>query len=144
MTGQRILCAVDFSEGSRAALRLAAELAREREAHLVLVHVEEAPLWEREPALRMPGDLTEERRAQVRTELAAWQHQAVMLGAPKVTTAVASGVAWDRLVALAQDDPAVELVVVGTHGRTGLSRALIGSVAERVVRHAPCSVLVAR
>jgi universal stress protein A len=144
MTGERILCAVDFSDGARAALRLAAELARTRNAELVLLHVEEPPLWQREPAVHLPGDVRAEQRAQARSELESWRRVALELGVPAVTTTLASGVAWDRIVALANDDAAIELVIVGTHGRSGIARALIGSVAERVVRHAPCSVLVAR
>jgi nucleotide-binding universal stress UspA family protein len=45
-------------------------------------------------------------------------------------------------VSLAGSDPRADLIVVGTHGHTGLRRALIGSVAEKIVRHAPCAVLV--
>jgi len=55
-----------------------------------------------------------------------------------------SGAAWDQIVAVARKDPDIELIVIGTHGRTGVQRALIGSVAERVVRHAPCLVMVVR
>jgi nucleotide-binding universal stress UspA family protein len=49
-----------------------------------------------------------------------------------------------QALAMLDDDPSFDLVVTGTHGRTGLKRALLGSVAERIVRHAPCPVLVAR
>lgn len=57
----------------------------------------------------------------------------------RIRSARRQGTAWDRLCAIARDDRSIELVAVGTHGRTGIARALIGSVAERVVRHAPCS-----
>ena len=49
-----------------------------------------------------------------------------------------------QTLAALEDDPTIDLVVMGSHGRTGIKRALLGSVAEKVVRHAPCSVLVAR
>lgn len=65
------------------------------------------------------------------------------LGA-RATSALQNGVPSDRILALLKEDPAFDLVVVGTHGRTGLARVLLGSVAEQVVRHAPCSVLAAR
>ena len=48
------------------------------------------------------------------------------------------------LVTALRNDPAYDLAVVGTHGRTGLKHVLLGSVAEKVVRHAPCAVLVVR
>jgi nucleotide-binding universal stress UspA family protein len=51
-------------------------------------------------------------------------------------------VPWDEIVGIAREDRAIDLIVLGTHGRTGIRRALIGSVAERVVRHAPCTVMV--
>jgi nucleotide-binding universal stress UspA family protein len=48
------------------------------------------------------------------------------------------------IVAAASADAAIDLIVMGTHGRTGIARTLVGSVAERVVRHAPCAVMVVR
>ena len=56
----------------------------------------------------------------------------------------ATGTPWNETVAIAKRDPSIDLIVMGTHGRTGLKHALLGSVAEKVVRHAPCPVLVAR
>jgi nucleotide-binding universal stress UspA family protein len=66
------------------------------------------------------------------------------MGVREVQARSETGAAWDRIVAIADADPAIGLIVMGTRGRTGLPRALLGSVAEKVVRHAPCSVLVAR
>ncbi len=144
MTGQRILCAIDFSDGARAALRVAGELAAEQQAPLELVYVEEPPLWQHEPAVHLPGDVHAAERERARGELEAWRLEARAVGAPVVTATLTTGTPWDRITAMARDDRSIGLIVVGTHGRTGLSRAVIGSVAERVVRHAPCSVLVAR
>jgi len=141
---KKVLCAVDFSEGAREALRVASELARKWQAVLVLAHVVEQPLWVREPYLHLPGDQRRELIAAAEAELTAWRDEARRLGAPEVVTKMPSGAAWDRLVTLAREDPAIGMIVTGTHGRTGVSRTLIGSVAERVVRHAPCSVLVVR
>lgn len=141
---KRIVCAVDFSEGSHHALHVAIELARKSQAVLILLHVEERPLWLSEPFVHLPGDLRHEQIVKAERELAAWQLEAQRRGAAEVITRLTSGVPWDRIVSLARSDPRIELVVVGTHGRTGVAHALLGSVAERVVRHSPCSVMVVR
>jgi len=57
---------------------------------------------------------------------------------------VLHGVPWDQIVEAAREDPTVDLIVMATHGRSGLARVLLGSVAEQVIRHALCSVLAAR
>lgn len=142
MTFQKILCAVDFSDPSREALRAAAGIARSSHATMVLVHVWQPPLWTTEYGIQLPNDALLEARSSEQSQLAAWQAEAHQLGAPDVVTKLARGVPWDQIVAAARDDKAIDLIVIGTHGRTGLRRALIGSVAERVVRHAPCTVMV--
>ena len=142
MTFKKILCAIDFSEPSRTALRAAAELARTSQATLVLVHVWQAPLWTTDYGIQVPSDAFLEARGDEEAELASWRAEAQQLGAVEVTTKFARGVPWDEIVGAARDDKAIDLIVLGTHGRTGVRRALIGSVAERVVRHAPCTVMV--
>lgn len=144
MESPKVLCAIDFSEGAREALRAAVELAQQSHATLVLAHVIEPPLWVHEPTVHLPGDRRAGELAAAEAELTAWRDEARKLGAREVVTTMPSGVAWDRLVTLAREDPAIRVIVTGTHGRTGVSRAVIGSTAERVVRHAPCSVLVVR
>lgn len=139
---RRILCGVDFSEGAREALRVACEFARERHAGLVIVYVEEAPLWQHEPFVHLPVDVRRESLDRSRRELDACTQQARECGVFEVAATLATGSAWDQIVATARADPDIDLVIVGTRGRTGLARALIGSTAERVVRHAPCSVMV--
>lgn len=141
---RKIMCAVDFSESSHEALFTAAELSKKTQATLVLVHVDEPPLWVNEPYMHLPGDVRQELRVRVETQLEAWKVEARQRGAAAVETSLLSGSPWDRIVAAARQDPTVDVILVGTHGRTGLKRAVIGSVAERVVRHAPCSVVVVR
>jgi nucleotide-binding universal stress UspA family protein len=142
MTFKKILCAVDFSEPSRAALRAAAELARTSQATLVLVHVWQAPMWATDYGIHLPNDALQEARSSEEANLASWRAEAQQLGATEVQARLARGVPWDEIVGVARDDKAIDLIVLGTHGRTGVRRALIGSVAERVVRHAPCTVMV--
>lgn len=142
MTFQKILCAVDFSDASRVALRAAAELARASQGTLLLLHVWQPPMWTTDYGIHLPSDALLEARRAEESQFAAWQAEARQLGAPEVVTRLARGVPWDEIVAAAHDDKAIDLIVIGTRGQTGLQRALIGSVAERVVRHAPCTVMV--
>lgn len=142
MTFKKILCAVDFSDPSRNAMRAAAELARSAQATLVLMHVWQPPLWTTDYGIELPNDALQEARGVEESTLAAWRAEARQLGVGEVTTKLVRGVPWDEIVGAARDDKAIDLIVLGTHGRTGLRRALIGSVAERVVRHAPCTAMV--
>jgi nucleotide-binding universal stress UspA family protein len=142
MTFKKILCAVDFSDPSRDALRAAADLARTAGVPLVLIHVWQPPLWTTDYGIQLPNDALLEARGVEESKLASWQAEAHQLGAHDVTTRLVRGVPWDEIVGAARDDKAIDVIVLGTHGRTGLQRALIGSVAERVVRHAPCTVMV--
>jgi len=61
-----------------------------------------------------------------------------------VTTRVRLGYAGSQILGVLDSDPTFDLVVMGSHGRTGLRRALLGSVAEKTVRHAPCPVMITR
>jgi len=140
---EKILCPVDFSDGSRNAMTLAAGLAKDSAATLVIVYVWEMTTWAVSELTQAPAAL-QELIDQTETELARWKRDAQSMGVGEVQARSETGAAWDRIVALADADPAIGLIVMGTHGRTGLPRALLGSVAEKVVRHAPCSVLVAR
>jgi nucleotide-binding universal stress UspA family protein len=142
MAFKKILCAVDFSDPSREAMRAAAELARTSQATLALVHVWQPPLWTTDYGIQLPNDALLEASGVEESKLAAWRAEAQQLGASEITAKLARGVPWDEIVGIAREDRAIDLIVLGTHGRTGLRRALIGSVAERVVRHAPCTVMV--
>lgn len=141
MTFQKILCPVDFSLGSQQAMRLAVRLANESGAELVLAHVWYVPplVYAEDPPF--PGDTMQAMIDDQRQDLATAAAEASRLGARSVTTRFLMGVPWAELVELLQGDAAFGLVVMGTQGRTGLDRVLLGSVAERVVRHAPCPVL---
>jgi universal stress protein A len=119
---RQILFPTDFSEASTPAGRTAADLARHFGARLHVLHVV-PPVTDPTPA---PAAL----RAAV----------AQFTGGLPVVSAIASGLPARQIVAYARKN-AVDLIVVGTHGRTGVSRALLGSVAEAVVRHAACRVL---
>jgi nucleotide-binding universal stress UspA family protein len=137
-----VLCAIDFSPSARGALTEAAAIVRQTGERLVLVHV--AQMVTPPPELPiLPPDLVQEAAVALQAQLDAWRGDAVAAGAREVDTRLMHGAAWDRIVALARELNA-RLIVMGTHGRTGLRHVLLGSVAEKVARHAPCSVLVTR
>ena len=139
MRNRKILCPVDFSETAHVALFRAVELAGESGGKLTLLHVYQAPSTD---GIVYAPQMLGEMQAAAERGLAEWAAQAQALGVT-ADTVVLMGVPWQETVNLAQSR-GCDLIVVGTHGRTGLKRALIGSVAEKVVRHAPCAVLVVR
>ncbi|HEX3761457.1 MAG TPA: universal stress protein [Kofleriaceae bacterium] len=138
----KIACPVDFSASSREALRIAVELAG-ASGSLVVAHVWEPPVWSTGEAPAAPEVIQQMVEAE-QAQLETWAATAKQVGAREVAVQFLTGVAWDAIVTLLRNDPAIDLVVMGTHGRTGLQHVLLGSVAEKVVRHAPCPVLVVR
>ncbi|HVY41328.1 MAG TPA: universal stress protein [Polyangia bacterium] len=137
-----ILCATDLSSHSRAATRLAAGVARRKREDVVLVHaVEPMPLA---PSVAMVADAAWEAdmltTAQRDLELAAQELRATGL---TVETRVAEGYAAGAILEAARATDA-SLIVVGSHGRRGAARLLLGSCAEKVARTADRPVLVAR
>jgi nucleotide-binding universal stress UspA family protein len=143
MAFTKILCPVDFSSSSREALRMAAEFARDSTASLVLAHIWEPPRWSN-GEIQLASGVVQDMVDAEEAELAKWKTEAQKLGAKEVAVQFLTGVPWDEIVALVKNDPRIDLVVMGTHGRTGLKHVLLGSVAEKVVRYAPCPVLVVR
>ena len=136
---QRIMCATDFSDTAEAAWEAACELARVHRAELVLVHVfTEPPIY---PEVAAASVLTawEESRRWVTRELERRVADAEARGL-RARAVLETGTAPEGIVDTAAEHHA-DLIVIGTHGRTGLERILLGSVAERVVRTAPCAVL---
>ena len=144
MRFHKILCPVDFSPSSHLALEAAADLARADDVSLVILHVWQSPVWAIPGEVAISPQVLQDMVDGAHSELASWRQQARELGAKEVTTRCVQGVPWDRIVEAAREDRAIDLIVMGTHGRTGLGHALLGSVAEKTVRHAPCAVLIAR
>lgn len=140
----KILCPVDFSSGSREALVTSVELARESNAQLVIVYVSETSSWQAMTGFQVVPEVIQQVADFEQKELATWNARAKELGAKEVSARLLAGAPWDQIVTAARNDRAIDLIVMGTHGRTGLKHVLLGSVAEKVVRHAPCPVLVVR
>lgn len=144
---QTMLVATDFSEASAPATAYASSLARALNARLYIMHVVPeddvrvltaiSKYLQSEVA---PASLVDTLYAEADKRLSAL-----------VENALASGLVAERLLVTGQPASAilnwaaakqVQLIIVGTHGRSGLTRFLLGSVAERVLREAPCAVLV--
>ena len=140
---KRICCAVDFSRASRAALTQAAELARRLGAELSIVHVYEAPVVSALDALTAAPEAYELQARELERAIASWQADAQAVTGRPVEVFVLTGSAAGEIVRFAREH-GVDAIVVATHGRTGLPRVVLGSVAEHVVRTAPCAVVVAR
>ena len=143
MPWKRICCGIDFSEHSRLAMEQAAELARMYDAELTLVHVHEAAPPGSGGVLLSPPELFAKMRSDAARELEAWRRQAEFIAARLVRSILLSGDAAAEILRFARDEP-TQLIVMGTHGRSGLKRLVLGSVAERVSRQADCPVLVVR
>ena len=142
MSLRKILCPIDFSAGSQQAMRVAVRLANERDAELVLLHAWHVPPVAFSGEYTFSADLIQEMSDDAERGLEAALGDAIALGARRVTRRFVAGLPWSKITEAAGDG--FDLIVIGTHGRTGLPRFLLGSVAEMVVRHAPCSVLAVR
>jgi nucleotide-binding universal stress UspA family protein len=143
MNVRKILCPIDFSAGSQQSMQLAVRLATEADAQLVLYHVWYVPPGAYTAGFMLSPSVFEEVSEAAQRGLDDAMKEATSAGATRVTTKLANGLPWTMIVG-ELEDPSYDLVVVGTHGRTGVARIVLGSVAEKIVRHAPCSVLVVR
>jgi nucleotide-binding universal stress UspA family protein len=143
LTVRRILVPTDFSEPSSEALDLAIAFAQRLGAQLTLLHAHEMPTWVFPDAV-MP--VTPQVVMQIeetsKRELERLAGRAREVGIT-VETAVTIG-PNDAEICRKAEEMGADLIIMGTHGRTGLRHALLGSVAEKVVRKAPCPVLTVR
>jgi nucleotide-binding universal stress UspA family protein len=142
----RVLYATDFSAASRPAFRTALAWARRRRGRLHLVHVVTPPVILLEDSFlsaRAWRRLEAESLRAARRRLAGLQAQARRARVATSATVVRSAVPFSAIVGAARRLRA-DLIVLGTHGRTGLARVALGSVAERVVALASCPVLTVR
>jgi nucleotide-binding universal stress UspA family protein len=139
---RRILAPTDFSEPSKQAIAYALELAQTFGATLVLLHVVELPPYPIEglPPSQLGGTLLEDLEQQATSDLAQVLANEAEV---KVVRRVVVGIPYRKIVVVAADEK-VDLIVMATHGRTGFNHLFVGSVAEKVVRTAPCPVLTIR
>jgi nucleotide-binding universal stress UspA family protein len=140
---KRILVATDFSPGAQAAVDLAVTMARAIGGRITLLHVDDLPAWAyvgaeamiNEDLLRSLAALSAKKLAEARADL--------LDKGITVEIAQAEGPPYLAIVRAAELGK-FDLIVVGTHGRTGLPHFLLGSTAEKVVRSSPIPVLTVR
>jgi nucleotide-binding universal stress UspA family protein len=141
---EKILIPVDFSPHSTFAVRLGADLARRFHGSVTLLYVHD-PLPYALPDEYELFSPEQRNRLQslIQKALAAAQQRAETAGAPSVQSKMLEGNPASEIVRFAEEG-GFDLIVMGTHGRRGMQHAVLGSVAERVVRAAACPVLTAR
>lgn len=143
-TGSRfktIVVPIDFSKTSIEAVQYAKDVAYEAGGRVILVHVVEKPPFmagvETNPLAISEKEVVEKAKAEL--DLVAKRE----LEGLSVETQVRTGKAFNEINQAASELKA-DVIVISTHGYTGLKHTLLGSTAERVIRHAPCAVLVVR
>jgi nucleotide-binding universal stress UspA family protein len=137
----KILVPIDFSEHSHKALRYALAFAAQFDAEVTLVHIVEQMVYPGDwmyPPIAVT-DFAAEKREQMIERLRALDAGSGV----KTQHMVRLGRAWQEVVEIAREQKA-DLIILATHGYTGLKHVLLGSVAEKIVRHSPCPVLSVR
>jgi universal stress protein A len=145
---RRILVPTDFSESSEHAFGYAVAMALEKDAELDVLHVVEkfmdySLLYSdifpfQRPAKDMYREIEERIREKIARSLEGHAKEGL-----RARALVTTGSPYTEIVRMAEQEGA-DLIVIATHGRSGLTHAILGSTAEKVVRRAPCPVLVIR
>ena len=132
-----ILHPTDFSERSESAFHLACSLARDQRARLIVLHVIPPPVCHGEVVARQQPN-------GYREQMDNWLQRLQAPGSGvEIDHRLTDGEPYAEILRVAEDD-SCDLIVMGTHGRTGLGRLLMGSVAEQVLRRASCPVLTVK
>ena len=139
-----ILFPTDFSQGARAAMDHAISLAKDYHAKLILLYViQDISIAEWYiPSSLSAADLVEDMQKSASNEMEKWGAE-VSQSVKDVEKLVVRGVPFVEIIRTAKEKRA-DLIVIGTHGRTGIDHMLFGSTAEKVVRKAACPVLTVR
>lgn len=140
---KNILCPVDYSVYSEMALKYAIEFAEKYQAKLYLMHVLDIRVYDiTDPDLYDVNIVDEETLVKLRERLLRCVKEDTR-GKIAVEALIIQGVPFAEIIKTSKEYK-IDLIVIGTHGRTGISHAIMGSVAEKVVRKAPCPVLTIR
>lgn len=139
-----ILFPTDFSQGARAAMEYAVAMAKDCQAKLILLYViQDISIAEWYiPSSLSAADLVEDMQKSATKEMEKWQAEAKQQ-LKDVESLVLRGVPFVEIIKTAKDMKA-DMIVIGTHGRTGIDHMLFGSTAEKVVRKSHCPVLTVR
>jgi universal stress protein A len=148
LTYKVILVPIDFSEHSKKTIKYATRFAAHYRATIRLLHVFQIPDYavtqyehrqQGSDQLKNQVDVAEE---EARENLEALTNELLSQGM-NVKASLRVGYPFEEIILMA-DSPEIDLIIIGSHGRSGIRRLLLGSTAERVVEHAPCPVLVVR
>jgi nucleotide-binding universal stress UspA family protein len=140
-----ILFPTDFSQGARAAMDHAISLAQDYKAKLILFHViQEISIAEWYiPSTLSVAEVVADIEKNAWQEMDKWAAEVSTKNIAGVEKAVVRGIPFVEIIRAARAKNA-DLIIIGTHGRTGIDHMLFGSTAEKVVRKAPCPVLTVR
>jgi nucleotide-binding universal stress UspA family protein len=141
---EKILTAIDFSENSDYAFEYALSLAKQFQAELTIMHVINEPVDLR--GFYVPHISFEQLEKEIEEGAEKMMQkfcQDQMADFTSYTTSITTGIPYEEIIRKAEETGA-SLIVLGTHGRTGLDHIIFGSTAERVVRSAFCPVLTIR
>ncbi|HEX3597067.1 MAG TPA: universal stress protein [Polyangiaceae bacterium] len=145
MNPKKILVPVDYSSSSRFALDWALALADRLGSAVHVLHTWEVPAYLRPDLTVWSGEVSETLADHTRAE--AEKGMETFLAGVKenaqLTSQVVGGAPYATILAMAKDG-GFDMIAMGTHGRSGVAHLVMGSVAEKVVRHAPCPVLTIR
>ena len=143
MAAQHFLVPIDFSEYANQALEYAIGLASKLSARVTLLHViQPLPLGGVDMSVTPPYTYLQDLEAELTSSMQAYLERVTAAGL-EGEIVVLHGVPFQEILETAKTQQ-VDLIVMGTHGRTGFQHLLLGSVAEKVVRLAPCPVLIVR
>lgn len=147
MKYRRILVPTDFSNGSAHALRYACRFALCTGSELVLLHVMDLPLYfyrTLETQLDSNEELKRHAMEQARAKIQASMARIPEAADLSTSIRVRTGNPAREIIAEVEQEKNIDLIVIATHGRGGIARTLLGSVAEKVIRRSPCAVITMR
>ena len=140
---QLVLVPIDFSDQANVVIEWATHMAEEHSSKILLLHVYHLPVeFQQLEGAYLPPDFWSNVKKEAEQQLAAHSQQ-IRKHEVEVETLVREGYPATVIVEEAERQRA-DLIVIGTHGHTGLKHLLLGSIAERVVRTAPCPVLTVK
>jgi nucleotide-binding universal stress UspA family protein len=143
-TINKVLVPIDFSDYSKSALRYAVNFAKSFNAEIIVIYVVEPVIYPPDFSMgqiAMPSINTEwDDRAKDELQKLA---KSEIIGAVKVKTIIKTGKPFVEIIETAKEEN-VDLIIIATHGHSGVEHILFGSTAEKVVRKAPCPVLTLR
>lgn len=143
-TINKVLVPIDFSDYSKSALKYAVNFAKSFNAEIILIYVVEPVIYPPDFSMgqiAMPSINTEwDDRAKEELQKLA---KSEIVGSANVKTVIKTGKPFVEIIETAKEEN-VDLIIIATHGRSGVEHILFGSTAEKVVRKAPCPVLTLR